>query len=789
MPSLGYYSAQDQLDDLVYGASDVPRPEPAPVATENSAPPPAPTQPVYTENSAPPPSSTQIGAGEGGAPLGAGQYPTTEQGLGYAPSTQQMAAPAMDPYGGYSAPAPADPVFTGGGASTYYGGPSGESQPFGTGQTTSIYPAADYGGYEAAQPLPAQGENNWAPGWLTSEASASDRTADKGIGGGVVSPGTTWEPYIRPGTIKGKQGSPYTSSGSAMYGERGVEKWNNGYPTTGGGLPVWFEPATTPAAPYEVSPQGIPDAIGGTARAGLDRLDKAIGTQRGDAASDLWSWGKSGPAQWVTDNIVNTDPAANRAAVERLARQDNSGLDKAAQQGYDDPQGTWDRAMDAAGRVSRAPGAQPDALDDLGTWFQDNIVNTNPAQNRANVESWLREDRSFIDKGVADFFGDPTGTLSNVGKNIQSAAQGGGGGPQPDSVRGNGSTGPVWPTSTRDWLESRRAPAISTPGGSSAQRATPAFTPPEPFGVDLPPKIYLHPDGTLRESAGRTDEDQRFAPSASAGVLTEMADGTKGLQEARVSAQAIKAAIDRGDDFGYLSQDEFDAIVADGALQGTEAEIVEWNNLLVTTDRTNPRWLIIPAAWKPYIDNGEEDVVFTPVPEEAVTVPASNTGSDSGSGWVDYDNDYNGGSGRKWVNYSRGGGGGGYSRSYGGGGGGRSYGGGGGGYGGGYGGGGGGGGFPGTMPDLASFFGPGAFDNPIFDGLFNRGGSEGGGVRGMRGSRGMRLKRGKRRRGMRAPTGGMKTTFQMPVPGEPLVGRNAAETMNLERLAKMRDRA
>jgi hypothetical protein len=41
---------------------------------------------------------------------------------------------------------------------------------------------------------------------------------------------------------------------------------------------------------------------------------------------------------------------------------------------------------------------------------------------------------------------------------------------------------------------------------------------------------------------------------------------------------------------------------------------------------------------------------------------------------------------------------------------------------------------------------------------------------------------------MRAPTG-MKATFQMPVPGEPLVGRNAAESMNLERLAKMRDRA
>jgi hypothetical protein len=93
------------------------------------------------------------------------------------------------------------------------------------------------------------------------------------------------------------------------------------------------------------------------------------------------------------------------------------------------------------------------------------------------------------------------------------------------------------------------------------------------------------------------------------------------------------------------------------------------------------------------------------------------------------------------------------------------------------------------MPDLASFFGPGAFDNPIFDGLFNRGGDDGGGgLRGMRGSRGMRLKRGKRRRGTKMPSG-MKATFQMPVPGEPLVGRNAAESMNLERLAKMRDRA
>jgi hypothetical protein len=340
--------------------------------------------------------------------------------------------------------------------------------------------------------------------------------------------------------------------------------------------------------------------------------------------------------------------------------------------------------------------------------------------------------------------------------------------------------------------------ALSTSGGSSARRDT---TPTEPnlTAQRGGPSLVLQGDGTLIPGERTSDAWAAGTGINNVPALRVWIDEGDDLYlspPAIAPQAALDTLLDKEGAFAARLDDaEFDAIYNAGLMTNkdgsplTEEQKALWRKELVGTP------ILADASWGPYVAGSPTyvgDVTYTPVDETVtVTVPASNTSSDSGSGWVDYDNDYNGGSGRKWVNYSRGGGGGGYSRSYGGGGGGRSYGGGGGGYGGGYsGGGGGGGGFPGTMPDLASFFGPGAFDNPIFDGLFNRsGGDDGGSPRGLRGTRGLRLKRGKRRRGMRAPTGGMKATFQMPVPGEPLVGRNAAESMNLERLAKMRDRA
>jgi hypothetical protein len=150
----------------------------APVASENSAP----ATQVYSEPA--PASSELVPAGTAPPPTQQVAYPTAT-GAGYqtpSPESQdgtygQQIVP--DPV--YSAPAAApagDGYYTGGGASTYYGGPSKEAQPYNTGQTTSIYPAASYGGYEAAQPLPAQGGNNWAPGWGGGVASASERSGE-----------------------------------------------------------------------------------------------------------------------------------------------------------------------------------------------------------------------------------------------------------------------------------------------------------------------------------------------------------------------------------------------------------------------------------------------------------------------------------------------------------------------------------------------------------------------------------------------------------------------------------
>jgi hypothetical protein len=770
MPSLGYYSAQDQLDDLVYGASDVPRPAPAPVATENSAPPAsaAPPQPEYTITGNP----------------------------SYA--QQSTPAPAPVPSEVYGGPAPA--------SSTPYSDP---------GTIVSHYPAS--GGsptVNSVVPQSSVGMGNPDPSW--------DRPVQDGSGGSLGA----MQPLPAPGT------DPYAGART---------------------LPRTIDPPPLSDAPWDISRYpGLNDPAYGQKAWRADKQPLVFqlpgtGNPTGTVPSEVYGGAADfGTRTPVPNNYVEVFRGGDMRKGRALYEQRLTGYENGRNQtpfaqpqraGAPDPFAAY--TSEASDIRWLPPPSQPNILERAGNWLQEPVYGSDVTNAAGAAANWLGEPVPGTENwnwdGPKNWLSEPipgtesldagdilptltqlmTPGLNPTAANNVRAAQddlgqlappavqgaswddlirgfrtsasvaqpGVGGERQPDSLRGTGSRDALWTSGTRDWLEDRGVRPSQT------SDVTPAFTPPEPFGADLPLKIYLHPDGTLRESAGRTDEDQRFAPSASAGVLTEMADGTKGLQEARVSAQAIKAAIDRGDDFGYLSQAEFDAIIADGALQGTEAEIADWNKLLVTTDTTKPHWLIIPAAWKPYIDNGEEDVVFTPV-DETVTVPASNTSSDSGADWVDYDNDYTGGSGRKWVNYSRGGGGGGYSRSYGGGGG-YSRGGGGGGYGGGYSGGGGGGGdFPGSMPDLASFFGPGAFDNPIFDGLFNRsGGDDGGSPRGMRSSRGMRLKRGKRRRGMRAPSGGMKATFQMPVPGEPLVGRNAAETMNLERLAKMRDRA
>jgi hypothetical protein len=795
MPSLGYYSAQDQLDDLVYGASDVPRPAPAPVATENSAPAPAPTQPVYTENSAPPPSSTQIGAGEGGAPIGAGQYPTTEQGLGYAPSTEQMAAPAMDPYGGYTAPAPApaDPVFTGGGASTYYGGAdSAGSLPFGTGQTTSTYPAANYGGYDAAQPLPAQGENNWAPGW--DDVVNTARRAGEGAG-------------LFPQTAYAQQEGLTDEVGGGGGGRGGA-----GVPGRGGvGRPLDSEPGGVrarrqgmvpsnvqvgdsltfnPAATTRSLPSNTPIGTGrrvintsGTANPQAPRNQGQI--QRGaQALGDPYARMPTGTTPATRSVPGYTVASGNPTPARGVTATTPAGPSTLPTGTTPFPPLPFSPTMGVPGVNALTPkqiGAGLAGLAGLGAGamfgpaFVEDVARRDVTQ--AEGESTFVPGADYGPRAPWRPQGQRVGSTSARDQDDVLAS----------TRESTGVRDAAWTSGSRDWLEDRGVrpsqtagaeDPIFTPDGSSAQpNATRPAPPIDPGAIPY----VVTPDGDLTPVNDLGSAISGIGVEAIPGAedlkgalpihtVWTGADGTTAISPAAFLPKVSHdAAVARGDLPASLDLEEFTALQAAGLIG---ADIAPEELVGVS--------ILAPKAWKPYIKTGEP-VVYTPVPEDAVTVPTSNTSGDSGSGWVDYDNDYSGGYRRS--NYSRGGGGG-YSRSYGGGGG---YSRGGGGYGGGYsGGGGGGGGFPGTMPDLASFFGPGAFDNPIFDGLFNRGGDSGGG--GLRGSRGMRLKRGRRRRGGKMPTG-MKATFQMPVPGEPLVGRNAAESMNLERLAKMRDRA
>jgi hypothetical protein len=288
-----------------------------------------------------------------------------------------------------------------------------------------------------------------------------------------------------------------------------------------------------------------------------------------------------------------------------------------------------------------------------------------------------------------------------------------------------------------------------------------AANPPRRSAEQSRAALTLHEDGSfsdlapeMRAAAMHGAYDELLA------VLPDDAGNMRAVPSI-VSPQARAAAEARGERPAALDDAEFDAILAAGLMTNADGsplsaeEAANWRALLVGQP------LLAPAEWAPYIAGGTADpaVTYEAVPgTDPSTVLPVDTSGGSSSDWVDYGNRSSGGG---WRNYGGGGGGGGY-RS--GGGGYRSYGGGG---GGGYSGGGG----PSTFP--ADFFGPdfmsGMRNSPLFAGMFEGGfpfdddggaGMPGRGRTRRTGRRGMR-----RRGGSRAPVNLTVEGPQVSVPG------------------------
>jgi hypothetical protein len=206
-------------------------------------------------------------------------------------------------------------------------------------------------------------------------------------------------------------------------------------------------------------------------------------------------------------------------------------------------------------------------------------------------------------------------------------------------------------------------------------------------------------------------------------IFTGGPDGAIYFPRVGVTERAYQQAKARGDLPAQLDDDEFNAIW-DNLLSGSipEADKQTWHDKLTTTP------FLAPAGWAEYIKGGgQSDVTFTPVADDTSSSTTTPGSGSTGGAWHDYPSHSSGGysGGHSYSSHSSSGGysgGHSYSGHSSGGGGGYSRGG---SSGGGYGGGGGGGGFgpPATSPGDVAFGGDaggreGVWANPIFDRYF-----------------------------------------------------------------------
>lgn len=703
MPQL--FTADDQLNALVYGNSDydppVEEPLPGPQTAAGHGSTPAPTAPNATyqaSNYAEQPVNYQPGSAYSPDPIPAQQPPPA----------------ATAPPGG----------FTGGGASTYYGGSASAgltSQPSNETIQTA-YPATSPSAAPPTQPPLTLGD----PGPRANPASERPWTT---IGAGQGAPQTSLaafgpprnDPYRDAMTLpSGPTNTPLDFSGLVQTAERARTYL---FPPTeaaaapglddqltrggGGGGGGARPPGTFPPG---INAQGGVVTPGGRAAFQGPGINARTGriAQRGTQA--------------VRGGMLQTQPPAVGTPPTAPATLPSSG--------------TIGRGGGRIGAMNSATVQPPRARAQIAGPAQPGPsvgsgVGTGPRPGRTMPPGASPTGQTMRPRTRTQIGGAATAPPTTIGTTTPPPATGSGiGRGRAAGILGGGALAIGGASQALDQTlnparDTRMADSLRRAGESrNALMAEPTD---DPFaGQGLPgvdpglsarrpgPTLVLQPDGGVVPGERTSDA---FAAGTgltdTPALKTFLLDGENVIltDPALVPPASLAAARERGELPAALDAAEFDAILGAGLIPAEDADA--YRAALIGVP------IMAPAAWAPYIaTDAPAEVTFTPVPE-ATTVPATGTG-DGSSDWVDYGS---GGSRR-----SSGGGGGGYSR---------------GGYSrGGYsGGGGGGGGFDfGNLPP--GFGGPDGFmsgmrNNPMFAGLFAEGfpfdGDEGDGPRGLRG--------------------------------------------------------
>jgi hypothetical protein len=688
MPPAGPLATQPAYSASSYALT----PEEEALLNGTAVPPP----PAYTEN-APPPADPYGGYYQSQAPAADPapvpyESPATgtvyeqsnyaEQPANYVPgSTYSPQAVAYDQPMLPSPDVASDPLsYTGGGASTYYGGPSGEGQPFGTGETTSIYPASSIpasernaAGLDNIQKAPELNDRPFGldqigsgassllqdVGILPQSAYAQDEELTDEVGGGgrggAGAPG------------RGGVGRPMDSETGATRGTR--------YGLTPGNVRVGDSPTVNPAATTRSLPSAEP-----------------IGTGRR-----------------VITNSATASPSAPRTPAQMRSAETARTTATEAQlgQGTRSPETSTGRTgqTPSGALVSgtlpgpRAPGRlAPPAGSPPGVVNRTISFPTAPPLPPPTTPAAPSALRTTVGAPGTPRYGQAP---SGVGGLARGAAAGNG---------GIGWKGPVTTAAAAGVAGSAIKQELDRQMGASADEGT----------REQLPGTRLSPLSVVGEMPNPFDPDLVVPPP----VPPSSAPGGSSAQRAPEEATT---SIDAGQRFGgaiekhrkdLLTAEVIDAkgkFTPDALNDLKTKELIDdtgnWTEGAVALGLIDPEFVGKGASYTHYrkvradILPRQAPTEFDPANDPNPTLPeavATDTSTDSGSGWIDYPD-----KGSGWIDYgSSGGGGGGGWKNYGGGGSRRS---GGGGYssGGGYsgGGGGGGGGFPSDFADALAFLG------------------------------------------------------------------------------------
>lgn len=706
MPALypTVYSAEDQLNDLVYGASDYPNPNQQVMPTAGIASGyssmPAPQEPAaqYPPTSPPPADANYVAQpapAAGPDPFAAPYYPATGE---------------VSPYegGGTAAQSGAAPATAK--ASLNY-----QAEPFNTTSNPDNW-RNDPNYYDAINVDGNVGQHNVQLQPWDSVAAPLEQPA---VG-----------PYSGPNFLN-PVGQIDQMPGRMAYGGSGLDRLQrrmNGrqvepapYPPT--------EPTVTqlPRTGNPIQPATVPQITPSNMMGGSPNMDGTGGTNVDLIRASQQPGGLVGLGQSPSSRpLAGSPPPAeyNWAAAEPYGVSDRAiarnGMALGSQDAYGPPPNASEFNQAVADAAAQSQGAN------LGEgWFGgwDGLT----AESRPTFD--------FLQPSSAG--GDATQpTLPDSWYDAVDPTQ------TPTQTRAmdylRAGWSPDGQTATTDSFLRNVDAAVAASGGGVGGRSSGAQPGSTPAPAKQPPAMWvLAPDGGLADvnDAGSAIAGLGDTGLPTLGVLNLEADGSITLNSTVAPKASLDAAAQRGEKAVALSNDEFNAIVAAGLMTNgdgsalTPEQVEVWRSALVGQP------MLAPSEWMPYVADGTNaPPTFTPADAPAPVV--ADTSSPSTWNNTYSSNNYRGGG-----NYYRSS----YGGARGGGGGGSWY--------------DGGGSYPPSMPaSMADFFGPDAFDSPIFDRM-----------RGMMGSRRHGRRRGRRgmpmmpMSGREMPSRDVNLTVQGPV--------------------------